>query len=95
MAKETWHAVSVVGGPTACPAAYELRGKRVLSNDAPRLPLQNCAWPSKCACTYRHYSDRRATKRRAADRGLSTGLVRRERRQLLRGRRADDLISPQ
>jgi len=92
MVKEPWHAVSVVGGPSACPAAVDLRGKRVLSKDAPRLPLPTCPQSSKCRCTYRHYSDRRAVVRRASDRGLSTGMVRKDRRQL-QGRRADDLTA--
>lgn len=89
--KQPWHAVSVVGGLGACPSAIALQGKRVLSDDAPRLPLPNCPWSWKCKCTYRHYSDRRATARRASDRGLASRGVIRERREL-RGRRADDLV---
>jgi hypothetical protein len=91
MVKEPWHAVSVVAGANACPAALGLRGKRALSNDAPRLPLPNCAWSWKCQCTYRHYPDRRTIVRRGADRGLSSGMVRRERRGSV-GRRQDDSV---
>ena len=69
MAKEPWHAVSVESGPEGCPPATGLRMKRVLSSDAPRLPLADCVWPWKCRCTYRHYSDRRAGPRRASELG--------------------------
>ena len=90
--KEPWHAVSVVSGPEACAPALALRGKRLLSSDAPRLPLTNCSRPGKCGCIYRHYRDRRATPRRASDRGMAATAVLRERREV-RGRRSDDFIS--
>ena len=87
--RDTWHAVSVVGGPAACPAATEMGAKRFLPQDAPRLPMLDCAWPSKCACVYRHYSDRRAGPRRASERGRPWRTMVPERRTA-RGRRADD-----
>jgi hypothetical protein len=65
--------VSVVSGPNACAAARQLKGVRVLSADAPRLPLANCDCPGNCACTYRHYDDRRAGPRRARERGNLPG----------------------
>jgi hypothetical protein len=61
--------VSVVGGPNACAAAKQLKNVRVLSAEAPRLPLANCDCPEACACTYRHYDDRRAGPRRARELG--------------------------
>ena len=64
-----YHAVSVVSGPRACVAAKQLKNLRVLSADAPRLPLANCDSPATCTCTYRHHDDRRAGSRRARDRG--------------------------
>jgi len=64
-----YHAVSVVCGPQACAAAKQLGNTRVLSAEAPRLPLANCDCPATCACTYRHYDDRRAGPRRARERG--------------------------
>ena len=67
--KEPWHAVSVVAGSPACSATKGLGDKRVLSNEAPTLPLPECSWPSLCKCVYRHYSDRRAILRRETDRG--------------------------
>lgn len=68
-----YHAVSVVGGPTACAAAKLLKNVRVLSAEAPRLPLAACECPATCACTYRHYDDRRAGPRRARERGQLAG----------------------
>src|ERR1700687_1304351 len=62
--KRSWHAVSVVGGPAACPATQGLRHKRFLSDEAPPLPLPECSAPWRCKCIYRHHSDRRATLRR-------------------------------
>ena len=64
-----FHAVSVVCGPNACAAAKQLRNVRVLSADAPRLPLATCDGPDTCRCTYRHHDDRRAGPRRAKELG--------------------------
>lgn len=64
-----YHEVSVVGGPNACAAAKQLKNVRVLSAEAPRLPLAACDCPATCACTYRHHDDRRAGPRRAKERG--------------------------
>jgi hypothetical protein len=87
---DPWHAVSVIGGPVgACPAATEVRAKRFLPQDAPRLPMLNCAWPLKCRCVYRHYDDRRATPRRASERGRPCRAVVPELRHV-QGRRAED-----
>jgi hypothetical protein len=91
MAKEPWHAVSVISGADACPPAVEVRARRVLSKDAPTLPLSSCAWPWKCRCTYRHYADRRAAPRRAAELGRPERMVLNDRRQTP-GRRADDIL---
>lgn len=64
-----YHAVSVVCGPKACAAARQLTNVRVLSAEAPRLPLADCDCADGCRCTYRHYDDRRAGPRRAQERG--------------------------
>src|SRR5437868_4556464 len=87
--KEPWHAVSIVAGVTACPAAAQAKGKRFLATDAPRIPLQDCAWAWRCKCVYRHHPDRRAAPRRIADRGMMGRHKGSERRQS-RGRRGDD-----
>jgi hypothetical protein len=68
-----YHAVSVVGGPRACAAAKQLKNVRVLSADAPRLPLASCECPATCTCTYRHHDDRRAGPRRARELGQLGG----------------------
>ena len=68
-----YHAVSVVSGPKACAAAKQLRNVRVLSTEAPRLPLAGCDCPATCTCTYRHHDDRRAGPRRAKERGQLAG----------------------
>jgi hypothetical protein len=89
--KQPWHAVSVVGGPLACPAIEGLRDKRFLSDAAPQLPLPECPSPWRCKCVYRHFSDRRAMPRRATDRGTSSiSRVGEERRERKRRRRADE-----
>jgi len=64
-----YHAVSVACGPNACNAAKQLKKVRVLSADAPRLPLANCDSPATCRCTYHHHDDRRAGPRRAKELG--------------------------
>ena len=63
-----YHCVTVVPGNTSCAAAQGIYGQRLLSADAPRLPLANCETPGECKCTYRHHDDRRAGPRRAVDR---------------------------
>lgn len=88
--KEQWHAISIVAGPAACPAAVKLGGRRFLSDEAPRLPLGECSSPARCKCIYRHFSDRRASLRRAEERiGLIKPWSGVERRGA-RGRRDDD-----
>jgi hypothetical protein len=92
-AREPWHAVSVVGGPKACPAVEALRDKRFLSADAPRLPLPDCTSVWRCKCAYKHHIDRRGTPRRSIDRtGLPSPLLGKDRRiaRQARGRRTDD-----
>jgi hypothetical protein len=87
-----WHAVSIVPGPIVCESAMKRLGQRLLSAEAPRLPLVDCQNPAQCTCHYRHHADRRAKLRRARDNGLSrnnySGV---ERRESPRGRRAVDL----
>ncbi len=63
-----YHCVSVITGMKSCAAAKSLKDVRLLSADAPRLPLANCETPDECRCTYRHYDDRRMGPRRARDR---------------------------
>jgi hypothetical protein len=53
-----FHAVSIKFLPKACDAAKELDGKRILSADAPHIPLPGCDIVD-CQCRFVHYKDRR------------------------------------
>ena len=88
---EPWHAVRVVAGDLACTAVAKLENARFLSTQAPQLPLHDCSHPSRCKCTYRHFSDRRAAPRRWRDRtGFPVPRSEEERRKN-RGRRRTDI----
>jgi hypothetical protein len=64
-----YHCVAINAGKKGCDAAKSLKDVRMLSMQAPRLPLVECSSPETCQCTYRHYDDRRAGPRRARERG--------------------------
>jgi len=59
-----WHAVSIECGAEPCVSALNLRRRRFLSEDAPPLPLPHCDG-RRCHCSYKHFTDRRRTDRRA------------------------------
>jgi hypothetical protein len=61
-----YHAVSIIPGPEACDAVKASVGVRILSKQAPRLPVPGCD-RSDCRCHYAHHDDRRALIRRIAD----------------------------
>jgi hypothetical protein len=87
-----FHCVSVVAGPLGCAAAKALKDQRLLSIEAPRLPLATCDHPDGCQCIYRHHDDRRRGPRRAMDRGkLPDPWSATDRRHFGRGRRSTDL----
>lgn len=65
-----FHGIAIVPGDQACQAAKRLAGHRFLSEEAPRLPLDECHCVQDCRCVYRHFSDRRTDVRRDADMGL-------------------------
>jgi hypothetical protein len=90
-APSRFHAVTIVPGRQACPAARALLDQRFLSRDAPPLPLKDCGTP-QCECRYEHYDDRRKGNRRAHDLGVSIdGYEGGEQRQpSKRGRRQTD-----
>jgi hypothetical protein len=54
-----FHAVSLKFRSSACSAAKSLKGKRFLSNAAPRVPLADCD-VLECKCRFVHHRDRRA-----------------------------------
>ncbi len=55
-----YRAVSIHHPAGCCRSATALDGKRFLSNNAPKLPLENCGSPGLCQCEYRTLNDRRA-----------------------------------
>ena len=89
-ATQTWHAISVVASVHACPAARALRGVRILSAQAPTLPLNDCIQRSSCICTYKHHKDRRAGPRRAWERSGFIRAIPVVERRVNPGRRAND-----
>lgn len=88
---EPWHAIEIRLGREPCEAACAVSGRRFLAADAPFLPLKECDRSGRCDCRYRHYDDRRAGPRRAADGGppKSAAGDRAERRSA-QGRRKED-----
>jgi hypothetical protein len=85
-----YHCVTVNAGAKPCTAALSLKDIRILSGDAPRLPLAECTMPDDCRCTYRHHDDRRAGPRRARDRKERNDPWRGGERRRSVGRRATD-----
>ncbi|MEE4360528.1 MAG: hypothetical protein V2I63_03280 [Pseudomonadales bacterium] len=85
-----FHGVEIVArGNFGCPQARQLEGRRFLSEEAPLLPLEGCSSPDRCACSYRHFSDRRTDKRRDSDLGLPDRPIPDDRRES-GGRRITD-----
>ncbi len=82
-----WHAVAIVPGARACAAAEGCRGRRFLSKEAPRLPLQECN-TAECRCKYRHYEDRRGPPRRGEGKKGAPRTT--DDRRQTRGRRETD-----
>ncbi len=68
--KDAWKAVAILAGDSACVAAKDMRGKRFLARNAPKLPLPDCTRQDKCECKYRHLPDRRGGSRRTGDDGV-------------------------
>lgn len=87
----SYRAVSVRAGKDACEAARSLSSDRMLSAEAPLLPLADCDRIDRCACSYQHHGDRRDGPRRQADGAppVAASSHGEERRRAL-GRRADD-----
>lgn len=52
-------AVTIVPGPTCCHEVRKLRRKRILVDEAPRLPLPECSQPESCLCSFEKHADRR------------------------------------
>ncbi|MET0536246.1 MAG: hypothetical protein ABW171_18675 [Steroidobacter sp.] len=86
-----YHAVSVLPGDDACPAARRFSGQRILSRQAPRLPLSSCN-AKTCTCRFKHHKDRRSGPRRNSDVGMVTSAFPGRERRQSRGRRAEDRV---
>lgn len=90
--RNPWRAVEVAPGSPSCAASKQLKGKRFLCTEAPRLPLPGCS-AVQCSCRYKHFSDRRVGPRRADESGVYYHMLvpqpeRDQRRD--RGRRSTD-----
>ena len=90
--KKKYHAVIIRAGREPCQEVLDKAGDRLLSNEAPLLPLKDCDRPEKCSCRYQHFEDRRKGPRRGEEIGMpgkkDPDQVDRRR---VRGRRADDI----
>ncbi len=62
-----WAAVSILATSNSCEAARALMGKRILSAEAPLLPLAQCTQRAICSCKYAKHADRRAGPRRTGE----------------------------
>ncbi len=65
-----FHGIEIAPGARACVTVHDLAHQRLLSDDAPRLPLSGCENPAQCTCKYKHFVDRRTDARRETDEGL-------------------------
>jgi len=60
-----YHCVTVVYPKGACDAVKKLRDQRILSSEAPVLPLTACD-KNECGCRFHHHEERRVEERRDA-----------------------------
>ncbi len=88
-----YHAVTIVAGPAACAQALAVKDVRLLSLEAPRLPLVGCTNAEGCQCRFQHHADRRAGPRRSVLRAGQHGIVAKDdSRRHLPGRRDSDYL---
>jgi hypothetical protein len=66
--RRRFHAISIVAGPSPCAQVQALAETRLLSVEAPRLPLVGCTNPGGCRCRFQHHEDRRSGPRRSGAR---------------------------
>jgi hypothetical protein len=85
-----YRAVSVTSATECCASARALQGRRFLADEAPDLPLHDCAMPWQCRCRLQAYADRRAVDARRHDDLLERVAWHADDRRLGRGRRWDD-----
>lgn len=58
--RSQYKAVSVHATEGCCKDALALHDRRLLLEEAPRLPLETCDRIGECQCTYRNHADRRS-----------------------------------
>ena len=63
--RRRFHAISIVAGPNPCAQVKALTHTRLLSLEAPRLPIVGCTNPGGCQCKFQHHEDRRTGSRRS------------------------------
>jgi hypothetical protein len=87
-----YSAVIIVPGGHCCLAATTAGLQKILSVEAPKLPLTECSMPERCRCRYRKYDDRREShgERRAAGVWQPMLWDQGEERREKRGRRNKD-----
>jgi hypothetical protein len=68
-----FHAVSIIPGKSCCTQVQSLQGVRLLSAQAPRLPIVGCTMAQNCQCRYQHHEDRRGPSRRSGLRSPIAG----------------------
>ena len=69
--KHLFHGIAIKPADDCkCSAVSAYEGKRLLSDEAPSLPLAGCDTPHSCKCVYQHFDDRRTAMRRESDVGL-------------------------
>ena len=81
----------VTDNQSCCRAARKISSQRFLSNEVPRLPLDDCN-TKDCQCTYRLFDDRRTGTRRLSDFGRDIGSELRsdkDRRSAINDRRSE------
>ena len=54
-----------------CKAVEAITGRRLLTEEAPQLPMPDCD-KATCECRFQQYTDRRTDVRRDADAGIGT-----------------------
>ena len=79
-------AVEIRVRSNACQAARALEGQRLLSKEAPALPLPDCT-AAPCSCKFTKWSDRRSEGRRLEHGGLSASIFLANNRRTRRDRR--------
>jgi hypothetical protein len=87
---QPFQAISVHHGVVCCRAAKEASGVRVLTRNAPPLPLAGCTMPGSCKCQYIKHGDRRGEARRMVDFGIKQQLFAAKEQRFRRGRRSRD-----